>query len=211
MNKVTLLSLGTSLIGAAVTAPAQVTLFNFDNVASTSYYQISQGSPATYNGLVWYAPDNDIGIVNPLGFYNISSLSQVAGRAGYGYANGLVSGPNVMDIGDGNSVSAISGQIFDFTSGYFTPAWNDDVTITLNGYNHGNLIDTTSFTLNSESPTLETLNWTGLTEVVFNNNAATPFISVDNLTFNLDAVPEPATLALGAAGGAFLLLFRRKK
>ena len=212
MNKVKWLTLGTSLMGAAaVTCSAQATLLNFDDVTSSSYYQISQGSPTTYDGLVWYAPDNDIGIVNPLGFYNISSLSQVAGRAGYGYANGKVSGPNVMDIGDGSSVSAISGQIFDFTSGYFAPAWNDDVTITLNGYNNGNLIDTTSFTLNSESPTLETLNWTGLTEVVFNNNAATPFISVDNLTFNLNAVPEPATLALGAAGGAVVLLFRRKK
>ena len=212
MNKVKWLTLGTSLMGAAaVTCSAQATLLNFDDVTSSSYYQISQGSPTTYDGLVWYAPDNDIGIVNPLGFYNIGSLSQVAGRAGYGYANGMVSGPNVMDIGDGSSVSAISGQMFDFNSGYFTPAWNDNVTITLNGYNQGNLIDTASFTLNSESPTLETFNWTGLTEVIFNNNADTPFICADNLAFNLTEVPEPATLAMGAAGAAVLVLLRRKK
>ncbi len=224
--KTNLLTLiGLMLFSEAFTATAQTTLLTFDDVSTSGgqdpgYYPISMfGTPGTYGGLIWDAPlftpvSYDVGIVNPVTFLGIPSVTAKAGVTGYGDANGLVSGQNVMDIGDRSTVSALPGTLFDFDSGYFTACWQNGVNVTLIGYRNGGMADYAYSTLSSLSPTFENLNWTDLDEMVFYIGSSNPYICADNLTFDLNAqnVPEPSVLALFGFGSlAGFRSFRRQK
>jgi hypothetical protein len=223
--KLLVINTGLLLFSAAFRVVAQTTLLTFDDVSTAGgqnpgYHPISMfGSPGTYDGLIWDAPlftplSYDVGIVNPVTFLGIPSVTAKAGVTGYGDANGLVSGPNVMDIGDRSTVSALPGTLFDFDSGYFTACWQNGVNVTLIGYRNGSMADYTYFTLSSLAPTFETLNWTDLDEMVFYISSTNPYICADNLTFDLNAqdVPEPSLLALFTFGSlASFWSFHRQK
>jgi len=207
-------------VAAAVSAPAQ-SILNFDDINSSGYYSISSGQNTVYDGMVWNSGGSgDVGIINPNYYYNgnYQPLSDFTGLAGYGYANGLVSGPNVMDLGGTSSMSAQSGYTFDLLSGYFTAAWNDNTSVTFVGYLNGVQTYSDTVILNTESPTLVNLNFVGVDKVSFLNGANNPFIAADNLVFNLNgapgapaSVPEPGTLALAGLGGLGMLWQLRRR
>ncbi|HEY7900827.1 MAG TPA: PEPxxWA-CTERM sorting domain-containing protein, partial [Caulobacteraceae bacterium] len=116
----------------------------------------------------------------------------------------------------GNPAS-FSGAGFELVSGDFTAAWNDGLSILVQGYNGASLIDTTTFVVNTSGPTLETFDWTGLTSVTFTSSGGThnPNLDGNGEHFALDnlsvAVPEPATWALLLVGFAGLGAVARRR
>ena len=208
---------------AAVSTQASPVLstLTFDDVSSPGYYGLSTGQDTVYDGMVWNSGgDGDVGIINPNYYYGsgYTPLSAFTGQAGYGYANGLVSGPNVMDLGGTSSMSAQGGYTFDLYSGYFTAAWNDNTSVTFVGYLNNVQTYSDTVTLNTESPTLVNLNFVGVDKVSFLNGADDPFIAADNLVFNLNGAPgapaptpETTTQALAGLGIAGLVAARRRK
>ena len=138
-----------------------------------------------------------------------------SGLPGTGYMAGVVSAPNdaFNEAGDPASFSSVTP--FSFVSGYFTAAWKEGLNISIQGLNGTNVLFSRTIIVSSTAPTLETFNWTGLTEVTFDSFGGTPspnptgtgsqFV-LDNLTIN-SSVPEPGTPLLFAGGlGALFLL-----
>ena len=206
----------------SIQASPTLSTLTFDDVNSPDYYSISWGQDAVYDGMVWNAGDyGDIGIINPNYYYGwgeYDPLSAFTGQAGFGYANGLVSGPNVMDLGGTSSMRAQGGYTFDLYSGYFAAAWSDNTSVTFVGYLNGVQTYSDTVILNTEAPTLVNLGFVGVDKVSFLRGEDSPFISADNLVFNLNGAPgapaptpEPATLALAGLGLAGLIAARRRK
>jgi PEP-CTERM motif len=215
---------------ALTTTVKAASLLTFDDVtvgynpSLNGYTNISWGnSGGLYDGINWVAGSSgDIGIVNPHYYQNYTSGSYVAdlstafgGKSGYGYANGLISGNNVMDFGGTASMNAQSGYTFDLISGYFTSAWSDNTTFTFVGFLNGVQKYSQTVTLDTLSPTLITLNFMNVDKVgLYGGN----YLAADNLSFNLNgapgapaSVPEPSTYALFGIGALALVMAYRRK
>src|SRR5450759_5191388 len=152
MNK-TLLAL--SLAFCSMAASAHV--FTFDDLSASA---TGTWIPNGYAGLNW----SNFAVVNAPAYTILVGPN--------GYQNGLVSGTNVA-FNSGGTEAITSGGVFTFNSAYFTAAWNDGLTISLTGYNGGSLVDSTSFVVNTSGPTLETLNWSNVDQVVFDSSGGT--------------------------------------
>lgn len=194
------------LIGLLVSAAhARAEVINFDDLSDGGY---GTAIPNGYHGLNW------------TNFYVMNTAANEALFGPSGYSDGTVSAPNVAFNGGGLE-AIVSDNSFTFNSGYFTAAWNNGLTITVDGYLGGNLVDTTSFVVNTTGPTLETFNWTvdtldftssGGTNAGY-HGAGTQF-ALDNLTINEVApVPEPAAVLLLATllSIALLPMIRKAK
>ena len=134
---------------------------------------------------------------------------------GEGYGNSLVSGDNVAFNGYGNPASiSVNGGSFNLNSAYLTAALADDTVVEVQGFVGGTLTYDNIYTVNTEAPTLENLNYFGVDEVNFvstnPNYSGYPIqFAMDNMTIN--AVPEPTMLALASLSGLCLLLCRRQR
>ncbi len=148
-----------------------------------------------------------------------------------GYANGVVSPPNVAYNAYGDDVSFRRNTPFDLVSFYLTGAWNNGLEVTVTGFRQGVQVDSTTFTVNTSAPTLETLNW-DVNGVSFHSFGGTSagydghgyqFV-LDNLTtmpltqpstefLSLSGVPEPSTWAMMLLGfaGLGLVGYRRAR
>ena len=137
-----------------------------------------------------------------------------------GYQNGTVSHPfvalneNPDFVADVATIS--SPAPFDFNSVYLTGAWNDGLQILVQGYIGATLTYSQTVTTSYYSPTLFDANYLGVNGVVFTVTdpgtviqAGGTYFAMDNLTIN-EAIPEPGTWALLAAGLACLAALRRK-
>jgi hypothetical protein len=196
-------------VGVAVaivhTKQAQAGTITFDDLPE-SQNTISNG----YAGLNW---EN---------FYYLNTTSFIPS----GYVNGTVSPQNVAynGFGEPTAISTVDDS-FDFNSTYLTSAWNDNLTVVVEGFVGGELGEkkySQTVVLNTQTPTLFTFNFDGIDYLKFTssggNNAGyngngTHF-AMDNFTFNKKTkpVPEPITI-FGSltAGGMSLALHRKYK
>ncbi len=145
-----------------------------------------------------------------------------------GYKNGTVSPPNVAYNLYGRDVNFKRSTPFELVSFYLTAAYKNGLKVTVTGFRSDVQVDSATFTVDTTSPTLETLDW-DVNRVVFSVGAGTGgeknrFV-LDNLTTmpipqlstdfaSLRAVPEPSTWALmllGFAGLGYAGYDRSKK
>jgi hypothetical protein len=191
------LTIAISYVALALATDAQAATLTFDDLPTPNAGTLAV--PAGYGGLNW----QNFGYLDPVDRY---------GTRDTGYRHGMVSSPNVAyNRNDNVAPATVSGPQFTFDSAYFTGAWNDGLIIQVTGYNGGVLVDTTSVTVNSTSPTLEVFNWTGIDALVFSTSGGANHgygsggeeFALDNMTIN--EVPEPSTLVLLGFGAVSLL------
>ncbi|MGJ5673761.1 MAG: PEP-CTERM sorting domain-containing protein [Nostochopsis sp.] len=193
------------VVGVVQTRRAEAVNVTFDDL-SGSQNTIYNG----YAGLNW---EN---------FYSLDTTSFIPS----GYVNGTVSPENVAYSGFGNpaAISTVD-DIFDFNSTYLTSAWNDDLTVLVEGYTggiSGQKKYSQTVVVNTKTPTLFTFDFLGIDYLQFTssggNNAGydgngTHFV-IDNLNFNKKSEPVPEPLSIFGsltASGLGLALYRKNK
>jgi hypothetical protein len=181
------LLVATALVGAVTVSPVSATTITFDTLPGNGSL-IANG----YSGLDW----SNFGVSNG------------GDLPASGYINGRVSGLNTAFNGYGNLASFSAATPFTLTSGYFTGAWNDGLTVNVLGLSNGVQVYSDSFVVNTSGPTLRTFDWANLTSVTFSSFGGTDVgfggggtqFALDNLTIDASAVPEPATWAMMLVG-----------
>lgn len=151
---------------------------------------------------------------------NIYTLNSSVEQTNSGYANGTVSGNYVAYNGYGDSASLSSLSSFLFTGAYFTGAWNDGLSITVNGFLGGVATLSKTFVVDSLAPTWESFGWnvdslsfSSAGGVAHGYDGAGNHFAMDNFTYNevLSSVPEPETYAMFALGLGLLSVFGRRR
>ncbi len=145
--------------------------------------------------------------------------SETYGLPNSGYVKGTVSGPNVAYNAYAEQ-ALVSDSLFDFNGAYFTAAWNNGLSIHVQGYDANLLKYDTTLTVDTTGPTYFNLGFLGIDKLVFNSFGGVPaglggdgeHFVMDNFTFNENApVPEPSTLLLLCAGLFGLGFYGRRR
>lgn len=173
---------------------AQAALLDFDDPSLTSGAAL-----ASYGGLTW----TNIRVLDPSGTI----------YAGSGFANGLVSAPNVAFNFAGAPASVGSSTTFLLNSGFFTASSHNGLSIDFIGSTSGTTQFAKSVTVNALTPLLVTFDWTidlleistrcetGCTDALPDREPFGTQFVLDNLRINeTNNVPEPGVLALLASG-----------
>lgn len=169
---------------------------------------------------------DDIGIgsiANGYGGLNWSNMSTLdsSTRIESGYVHGVISGTNVAYNPWENMAVVLSDNDFTFNGAYFTAAWNDGLTVLAQGFKNGVQQYSSSYVIDSLSPTWLSFNFLGINELRLSSFGGSDHgyggigahFAMDNFTFNenVSAVPVPAAVWLFGSGLMGLLGFNRKR
>ncbi|MBD2731775.1 PEP-CTERM sorting domain-containing protein [Nostoc sp. FACHB-892] len=188
-KKLSTAAIAATAIVLGIGAVAQATVLTFDDIAPIQDYDLI---PNGYGGFNW---DN---FYYSNGSQNNISLS--------GYDNGRVSGDYVAYNSFGDP-ALVSDGIFDFNSAYLTAAWNNGLSVTVEGFKSGATLYSKTVVVDTTQPTLVNFDYFGIDELRFKSfggvepdyltekGIGTQF-ALDNFTFNEKAtsVPEPTLL-----------------
>jgi hypothetical protein len=182
--------LAAALLFAFGAAPANAFTVTFDDI-----YVATNDMIVNYQGATW----ENFYVANGSAYSN-------------GYTNGTVSPNNVGFNGYGNPATVTSPNPFTFVSAYFTGAWNDDLSVTVQGFLNNVEKYSTTFLVNSITPSLMTLNMSNIDKVTFSTSGGTAHgyiggdgthVAIDNI--EISEVPLPAALPLFGSAFASLL------
>ena len=186
-----------AIAGAAAASPVLVT---FDDVTGAGIATVPNG----YMGFNW----GSTGAIDGGTFYTNS-----------GYENGVVSGAYV-GFNEFASLASVTNGTFDFTSGYFTGAWNDGLNVRIVGKLAGNTIYDNTIQVNTSGPSLFLANFLGIDTLEIssfggtqnpNLDAGGTHVAFDDLLFNSTVIPLPSAAAMGLAGLGIVGLRRRSR
>lgn len=152
IKKLTMVTAGAVLIALEIGGSAQAVVLTFDDVSGDNIAAIPDG----YGGLNW---EN---------FSYANSASNPA-YEGAGYQNGTESGNYVGFNRYGDPGRVKSSSVFDFSSAYLTAAWNDGLSITVEGLTNGTQRYSNTVVLNTKDSTLFDFNYLGIDELRFNS------------------------------------------
>ena len=192
---------GLVLVLGATAVPA--TVLTFDDVTAASRAVIPNG----YGGFDWD---------------NLHALDPVArGYDPSGYVNGIVSptyvaaNPNADPAG----LWVATPERFDFSGAYLTGAWNDGLSVRVQGYRDGTPVYDETVVTSAYAPTwfqfdfldVDRLHFTSFGGVDVGFGGYGEHFAMDNFTFN-EPIPEPLTVAgLALSLGALGTYLRRRK
>jgi hypothetical protein len=169
--------------GGLTTLAQDVQTLTFDGLPAPGTY--ASPVPAGYGGFQW----NNFNYLNGADF--VAS----------GYQNGVVYGENVAFNGAGNSALFNNSRVFDLDSGWLTAAWNDDLSVEVQGFAGSTRVYDNTFILNATAPTQIVFNYLQVDSVEFISSgginhsydgSGTQFV-MDNVTVT---VPEPNSTML---------------
>ncbi len=176
-----------ALAAAAVAVPAAAVVINFDDTSGF----IANG----YNGFNW----NNFVVLNGDTYTGNPS----------GYGAGVVSHSNVaLNAFAAPAAISVATGTFKLTSAYMTAAWNDGLTIQVDGYLGTSLVFSQLFAPSATAPTLYSFNGASIDRAVFSSYGGThhagypgggAHFNLDNLTLAA-GVPEAASWAMMIAG-----------
>jgi hypothetical protein len=220
MKKILISTLAIVMLCGASTSHA--TVVTFDDVIGAI--------PNGYMGLDWGS--------NTLST-EVQPITDIYGANGY--ANGVVSGGNVLLVGNRTAAGAWNDSTpFDFNGVYLTGAWRNNLLIYVSGLKLTSLgmeyAYVASVIINSDRPTyfnanFQDVNWVTFSvengpsidsplNLAFPHNVNDPLVNpsdryqfvLDNFTFNEpEPIPEPSTLLLLGGALAGLGMFRRRR
>jgi len=176
--------------------PAAASKITFDDAVDTTAAVVI---PDGYGGFTW----SNFAIA----FSNLNP--------GSGFDNGTVSGDYVAFNVSGEKAAMNHDGVFTFKSAYITGAWNNGLNVTVTGLLGDAQLYQTTVVVNTTGPTLFNFNWTDIDMLTFDSfggvNAGLGVgnqFALDDVVFNEQPVPEPASLSLVALGLAGLGLRR---
>jgi hypothetical protein len=133
------------------------------------------------------------------GFWYVDAPAFTRNTGASVYEVALVSGTQVAFNVNGASPSITSLTPFDLNSAYFTAVWQAALQLEVRGFVAGTLAYDNTYELNSTGPTFLDFSYFRVDEVDFiPSGGGNQWFAMDNLQVN--AVPEPSTLALVALG-----------
>jgi hypothetical protein len=187
------------MFSVAATGNNYAEVITFDSLTAT----VSSPVPNGYEGFNWS---------------NFDYLTSTPGELS-GYPVGTISSPNVgfNGLGDPASFTSAGGSPFTLTSLFLTAAWNDGLNVAVTGLLGGSVLDTETFIVSTATPTLETLNWTGIDTVSISTSGGIPNpdfvpsgqgteVVVDDITIQDGTTPVPEPWTLGLVGSGVLAL-----
>lgn len=161
---------GLALIGL-VHSSVRADVITFDDLTFDGRYSLI---PDGYHGLHWS------------NFYVLNSALEQDVYGPSGYTFGMVSQPQVAFNGFGDQ-AVFSDSSFTLKSAFLTAAWNDGLTVSIQGYRGSQLAYSKIVTLSTVAPTYVNFSWIGITSVIFTSYGGTnPGYSGSGTQFVLD-------------------------
>lgn len=205
MKKLSMATAGAAIIALGSGGAAQAATLSFDELPPDNGYGNIISND--YGGLKW---DN---------FYSVNGSTYYSPNLGY--TNGRVSGQNVAFNGfEKPSTVSIGSGTFDFNNVYLTAAWNNGLTILVEGFLGGLSKYSKTVIVDTTAPTLFNFDFLGIDSLKFSSSGGTDaglgvgqtHFAMDNFTYNeTKSVPEPLTIAGTVLAGGMGLLMKKKQ
>jgi hypothetical protein len=136
-------------------------LATFDDIPGSA--EFGAPIPNGYQGLIWNG-----GSINTFNFLNAVLLTNAF--AHNGFFNGMVTISNVAyNVSGSPSEIDSTGATFTFISAYLTGAWNNNLSVEVQGFNGTNLVYDQTNVVQSTAPTLVHYNFQNVTRLYFNS------------------------------------------
>ena len=187
-------------------SPPFAMVIGFDYLLGGGVEFASIDSP--YSGLAWS------------NFSALDTVLYAADMGTNGYANGVVSLNNVGFAGYGMPAGFSAAQPFTLDSYSIGAAWNNNMSITVQGWRSGMLLDTDTFLISATGSETRQSGWSGIDTVLFAASGGTdagyrgwgPQYYLDDIHLSELPIPEPpgAAWLLGAVAVALLFANQRR-